>query len=340
MLIKLFIQNQEGDFEFFENLQRILLKNLLSKKILLILFLFTAPAVADESKFVTYETDKCTFNLCNIELAKPAEKAIVFGISLIMDTYHNTFGLEFPDDYKVKVTIISGKENFDEYQQKLRGKVAPCIGFYSRGYREAVVLHKENEEKIKELNRVIGVVFHESSHMMFDYHIHNPPLWIDEGLAEYFEGLSVIGKNKRIFLQKNRQSWCKWWAKNGFPIELEEFLNLDYHQFYQFDSKGKNSQGYTIGYSLVYFMMSSNATENIFKEILQDIKKSGRQGKVDSVKIINENYEGGLERFERHWKSYILRTKESRPLRALRKHMDDKISSALEDSNDPNRSED
>jgi hypothetical protein len=312
------------------------------KKTIMFFLLFagtiSAQPSAQTNEFVTYEVDDCRFKLYDYKIPKPVEKAIVFGVSLIMDTYRQTFGFEFPDDFKVKVTIICGKDKFLAYQKEQIGQIISESGYYSGKDRETVVLLNKYPEEAKNataIQQMVAVVFHESNHMILRYQIPSAPNWVNEGLSEYFEGFRVFGENKLVYLQPQRQNWCKYWVKKGFPVELAKLLNMSHTEFHDLDSRD-GSPGYTMGYSLVYFMMSSIKTENILKEILWDMKRNGDKGKMDSVKIINENYPGGFERFEKQWKMWIPTAREYRPLRAIRNHFGKKRSADPNDPNDPN----
>ncbi|MDD5010970.1 MAG: DUF2268 domain-containing putative Zn-dependent protease [Phycisphaerae bacterium] len=315
----------------------IVLKGSLFKKTFLVFFLFAGIVSAQTDEFVTYEVDDCRFKLYNFKLARPIERAIVFGVSLIMDSYRQTFGFEFPDDFKVNVTIICGKDKFLKYQQEQLGKIISESGYYSGKYRETVALlnkYPEEAKNARAIQTMVSLVFHESNHMILRYQIPSVPNWINEGLSEYFEGFKVFGADKRVYLQRRKQNWCKYWVKNGFPTELDKLLNMSHREFYDFDKSHQGSPGYTMGYSLVYFMMSGRTTETILKEILWDMKRSGKTGKIDSVKVINDNFPGGLERFERQWKMWIPTARGYRPLRALRSQLDKKRS--LTNTNDSN----
>jgi hypothetical protein len=285
-------------------------------KALIALLLLFAIGTATAGEFVSLDSGICKFNLHDYELAPHVERAIVFGVSRILDTYKDTFGFPYPDDFKVKVTIFSNEDEFLKYQKKQLGSIISETGYYSGRYHETVVLQKKYTKKTKDAKKMVGIVFHEANHLMLRYSIPWCPSWVNEGLSEYFEGLNVFGENRRIFLQKNRSYWCKHWLKKGFPIELGEYLNLSYDKFMSFRQKDVNA-AYTIGYSLVYFMMSRSSTEKVLKELLWEFKKHGK--KANSIQTINKHYPGGFEKLERNWRKWIPRARPYRPLRALRK---------------------
>jgi hypothetical protein len=279
-------------------------------KALIVLLFFLNIGIAGGREVVSFDSGICKFTLHGYELAPHVERAIVFGASRIIDTYKDTFGFSFPDEFKLKITIFADQDEFIEYQKNQRsdGGISKT-GYYSGRYSEAVVW------KNKDPKTMVGVVFHEASHLTLRHHIPWCPTWINEGLSEYFEGLNVFGEKRRVYLQKNKSDWCKRWAKEGFPIKLDEYLSLSNDEWREFQKKDSKA-AYSIGYSLVYFMMSRSSTEKVLKELLWDFKKHGQ--KANSVQTINNHYPGGFEKFERTWRKWIPRARAYRPLRALR----------------------
>ncbi len=291
------------------------------KKVIIFLVMVFIIAEVQAQDFKTYESGICIFNLQGCELSPAVEKGIVFGISLILETYKETFGFHYPNDYKVKVTIFADKDKFLKYRKKQGGPNVLGYGYYSYKYHETVAYWKGYSKKDKDAKIMIGTVFHEANHMILGHNIPWCPVWVNEGLSEYFAGLQVFGKNKRVYLQSNRSSWCKYWLKEGFPIELDEYVTLGYDKWIKFRKKNINA-AYTIGYSLVYFLMSSSNTEKVLKELLWEFKKEGK--KANSMKIINEYYPGGFAKLEKQWKEWIPKARSYRPLKALREHTDSK----------------
>ncbi|MHC4911486.1 MAG: hypothetical protein ACYTE5_00585 [Planctomycetota bacterium] len=291
----------------------------MKSQVIIVALLFFAVNTARAGKLKSYESGVCRFNLHNCKLTKPVERAIVFGVSRIIDTYKDTFGFPWPDDFKVTITIFADKDNFMEYQQERTGSITSETAYYSGRYREAVVFWKTYTKKTKDAKTMVGLVFHEANHLILRYHIPWVPKWVNEGFSEYFEGLNVFGENRRVYLHENHHRWIKRWARASFPVELDEYLNLTRSEWLKLNDKVRYcNAAYTMGYSLVYFMMSRSKTEKILKELLWDFKRQGR--KSNSIAIIDKHYPGGLEKFERQWRKWIPKARPYRPLRSLRTH--------------------
>jgi hypothetical protein len=279
------------------------------------LFLLTATGVEALAEVRSFEAGICRFNLHDYELAPHVQRAIIYGVGRIVDTYGETFGFTYPDRFKVKITLFSNREEFLTYQREQIGTIISESGYYAGAHRETVVLNEKNTTRTEDEKEMVGIVFHEANHLILSYHIPWCPTWVNEGLSEYFEGLNVFGEDRRVYLQENRHYWCKRWARKGFPIELQEYLGFTHEQWMAFRNKDPNA-AYTIGYSLVYFMMSRGKTEEVLKELLWEFKRQGKA--ANSIEIVERYYPGGFEKFKRIWLKWIPRARPYRPLRALR----------------------
>ncbi len=267
-----------------------------------------ASAASGEMAFQTIDTPPCVFKLCKIELNDLQQEGIVFGVECIQKTYEDTFGFTYPDDFKIKVVLFEEKEDFLEYQRNSIGEITSESGYFSSRNSEAVTWLQGD------FKRMVAVLFHESSHMVLRDQVPWCPTWINEGLAEYFESLNLFDGNRCICLQATRMEWCRHWVKYGFPVAFEPFFAMDRQAWKAFD-KSNNNAGYTIGYSIVYFLMSNTKTKSILKEILWDFKRN--RDKADSVATINKFYPGGIRKLEMHWKNWIPRARPTKPLKAL-----------------------
>lgn len=298
-------------------------------------FCSTAPA----EDFNSFDVGICRFNLQDYELPKQFERAIVYGASKILDTYKETFAFPFPNDFRVTVTIFTNKDKFREYQTKQVGSIISEVGYFSPQHRETVIfINKNAKDMLAETKFMIGSVFHEANHMILMEQLPSCPVWLNEGLSEYFEGLNVIGENRRVYLNENQSKWCRYWTRHGFPITLKEYVGMNYNQWMGFRSGNPNA-AYTIGYSLVYFLMSSQKTETVLKELLWEFKRKGKD--ADSLKTINDCFPGGFERLEKMWLNWIPEARPYRPLRALRTEMEQNqkqsAQSPAASANDPNQ---
>ncbi len=289
-----------------------LCEGIVKKSVVIVVLLFAAGAVIG-ADVVSFDSGVCRFTLYDYKLDETTEADIRFGVTQILDTYKKVFGFVYPDDFKVRILIFDRRGKFKKYQKQQRGSIISYTGYcgYSNGNYEAVMWKCKNTVEMLEL------LMHEVNHVVLNSQAPACPGWINEGLSEYFEVMDVIGQDKGIFLRHDRHKWSKHWAKKGFPIALEEFVNLNGGEWAEFRKKNINT-AYTMAYSLMYFMMESENNQEILKKFLWRFKKLGR--KADSVKMINELYPGGFAGFERDWRQWLLQAKAYRSLYDYKKN--------------------
>ncbi len=280
-------------------------------KILIIFFALNGLCSAELTEPKIYTEGVCSFKLYAFEMTPPIQNAILFGVDRILITYKDEFKLPYPDDFRINVTIINSQKDFFEYQKKNIGKVISQTGYFSGGpIRETVVWANVNVESM------LAVLFHEASHMILMHQVPAVPMWANEGLSEYFEGLNVIGRKKQINLQQNRHGWMKHWAREGMPVPLNVYLDMDQKSWMKLD-KMDSTVSYTLGYEVIYYLMSNSRNQEMLNKIINRFRLTGKKTKTSAM--IEEYYKGGFDKFEEHFFKWIPKARKSRPLRALKK---------------------
>ncbi len=82
-------------------------------------------------------------------------------------------------------------------------------------------------------------------------------------------------------------------------MPLEKFLMQSRQEWNQLN-KRENYKGYTLAWSVIYFFMSKPNRREILSDIIKDLKDK----KGNSVEVIERNYKGGFDKFEKDWYSF------------------------------------
>ncbi|RME02702.1 MAG: tetratricopeptide repeat protein [Planctomycetota bacterium] len=137
-------------------------------------------------------------------------------------------------------------------------------------------------------------LFHYGAHQFFEFYFPHIPLWLREGLAEYFEGSAVnfftgelkTGLIRPRLIEVLRGSWSE------LPY-LEEFVDLSPRRYY-----GKKEELYQ-GYSwlLVYYLLEKE--KKVWRKIWRKIRKK--------EELRYSLLWGKLEKMERKLESYLKR---------------------------------
>ncbi len=286
------------------------------------------PADEQEFNFNVYEQSPCLFKLQNYTLTKPVEAGIRFGVQCILEAYTDTFGLEFPDDFKVTLIIFDDKDMYNKYYKNRFGSDALADGYFSLGDNECVVW------KNTDIKQMLNILFHEANHLLMAHHYPHCPMWLNEGLSQYFQGLNVIGKNKRVYPTNDCKEWNMHWLRKGFPIEPRKYVDLDYDKWNELRAKDVTA-AYSIGYSMTYFLMENSLNREILKKLMLESKNKPEEreeiiihngekyrykkiiGRPSTV-VINEIYKGGYAEFEKDWRKWIPSMRMYHPVRVMR----------------------
>lgn len=192
----------------------------------------------------------------------------------------------------------------DDPYNKLNKTVLLC--YYYQEYGKSIfttLLHEGTHYAL----RLAG---HFSSHSTI-----YPPIWLDEGLATYFESSRIKGKKLVTNLINRFQlPIIKTLINDLSFIKLKEFINLS-----QADYMKNHILTYSAGWSLVYFLV--NGKDGKYKKAFQSYIEAYRQHKIDvrfdgkdwrvqnkdaHIKLFEQCTGIAIDQLEKEWKEYIL----------------------------------
>ena len=164
-------------------------------------------------------------------------------------------------NFKIKTLNIVLFTNLKNYKQirKLILRHTPLnYGFYNNP-SEQIFVYKNDT--------FLQTIYHEINHAIVSQIIENPPNWIDEGMAEFFEYCSVSANSVEVKFQPNRLSKIKkWYEKND--LDLKKFLRFSNSEWRDKNTY-PNGYSYTVSYALIYYLYFKHpgAIGQIFKQI-------------------------------------------------------------------------
>lgn len=214
------------------------------------------------------------------------EQAINFQLSF----YRKAFPNENLNLASAKVSIHTDEPTFRAKQREAFGHVKKgSSGFYSTRDKEAIILKKKGTDYMR-------ICYHEISHYFINTYSQKIPIWLNEGLATYFENIKISKKE----VKPQRDKWRIIRVKTMIDtrdLNISEFLTWSHEKFSNM-SFSHQGYGYALGHVLIWFMMEKD--ENLVINCIQTIEK----GKT-SEEALNELYEGGLKKFEEDFVEYI-----------------------------------
>lgn len=205
--------------------------------------------------------------------------------------FYVRFGL--PDTLKIKLTVFNSHKEGAAYMDSLRllsqFVLLHANGVYIPQRREAVLLGREKGKK-----RSLSVIYHELSHHFTAQITGNrPPIWLMEGLSEYFEHCEVSkGRLKHSLTSYERGRIRTMYMLD--EVNLKDFVDSDRKSFMkqQFTDE---SYAYILAHAVTSFWVEE-VPEELFGQLVRSLRDKKDRSPVSAR--IARIYPGGFERFE------------------------------------------
>ena len=225
------------------------------------------------------------------ELDRRSAESINTLIPEIFYLYRTLFGLDLRRTVEVKLNLFDEKPAFDAWvSARTKEKVpANVLGIFLTKTREvAVWRHSED------VNEIVSTVLHESSHVIMAQLSPYAPSWIQEGMAEYFETMTL--ENNMLVVQPpaTHLSRLQTWRETGKLINLRNYLGLPEQQWRGMVHDASPIP-YTVAWGTLYFMLDSENGKRVLRQIMQNMEKSQAWPNAEAI---DNAYPGGLTRMD------------------------------------------
>lgn len=146
----------------------------------------------------------------------------------------------------------------------------------------------------------LALLLHELNHFVFDAAFDEAPVWLREGLAEYFETASVAAEGFVVADQPRHRRQLAEWLKGPEP-DLRQLLALNYSTWRDHEVAG-SARVRALAWSVIAFLMSSDDGNRALRDFLASLKE---QRGLYSLAAIDRSFPGGASAFERRWLEYV-----------------------------------
>jgi hypothetical protein len=130
---------------------------------------------------------------------------------------------------------------------------------------------------------------HEVVHALLHEFVGAPPIWLNEGLAEYFELLQTLGSAGRVEANRHHRRLLSGLADAQREALAMSLLEVDGMKF---RSEPMVDLNYAQSWALVDVLMSSEAGQSLLTRLLADLRAAAC-GRFSSTEWLNANYPGG-----------------------------------------------
>ncbi len=164
------------------------------------------------------------------------------------------------------VSVCKIFETRDEYLSYVGGAMKWSAGMWMADKKELVISPMAWGTQSDNRRIMTDIAFHEGFHQYIYYAADEvtSDVWFNEGNACFFEGIDFKSGDKVKIDLTNRVEGMKRISSSG--IRLENFINLDYQDFYS----GNLEQNYSLAWGLMFFLQKGAAVlkgKNNYSEI-------------------------------------------------------------------------
>jgi len=213
--------------------------------------------------------------------------------------YSKIFNAEdIPQGRKAEVLIFDTKGAFLKYAQSINTQPrADTLGFFrsaSDGSSSIVTFRRQTDEF-----NTLSTLYHEGTHQFITLVLgraNRPPLWVNEGLAVYFENSTWRkGKLRTGIIPRKRLLHLQHSLRQGKMVHLADLIQRGRPTF--------DGLCYAESWSLVYFFVHANrgAYAGRFKKYFRALKTGTGHDEAFRACLTKD-----INKLERLWKKYVM----------------------------------
>lgn len=221
-------------------------------------------------------------------LSKSESSSLERMIDYELAFYNKVFGPGSVSRDSMKMTVVKDYVSYAFYLHNAGIKVPQGSGgVYSSKTNELVVWRGD-----KNRDGFLATCYHEMSHALLRSKMKSPPVWINEGLATWFENMRVSSSSVRPQSNRYYEDRVKTLIEIN-DLDLKDFIAWDQSKFRQ-ASFSQDGYGYAVAYCMISLLFKNN------EEALLGIIRELAAG-TSSAAAFDACYPGGLETFEKEF---------------------------------------
>lgn len=208
-----------------------------------------------ELKKYTYHLNSfLTLNILSAKMSADFWKTLAERLKVVIHLYDKTFSLKFYEHRDINLIILPDREEYLDLLTNLSIDGTNSQGLYWQASNFAFVEYKNDKQ-------VLQTSVHESIHTINNFLVGASARWVNEGLAEYFERITV-SNNKYSFMTKD-------YSDHEIPLDIYTLVNSN-----QQWSSYLRQNLYASAFMHIAYFFDNSTEESILYKILQEEKKS------------------------------------------------------------------
>ncbi|WP_221795146.1 DUF4124 domain-containing protein [Oceanobacter mangrovi] len=229
--------------------------------------------------------------------ATPAELAqmretIQQDVNHVYQFYDKVLYFDFYQTVPVSIRFIEKQADYIKYLRGFPGALAvESRGIYLSSQHEIVVFLRDS------LELTFATIRHETSHAVLHSLAELVPRWLNEGVAEQMETLSV--ENGQFVIGRNAENYSLLLRYQSKATDVLEFVEQNSEQWGKSLMDGPNQ---AMAGQLVFRLFSTSYGRSLITRLLQAYKRGVNKR---SYYLLDELYIGGKSAFKLHWNQWL-----------------------------------
>lgn len=217
----------------------------------------------------------------------------------VFQGFYDELGLEKKSDNMLAARLFDTFEEFDSYYRRTVQDDDPPLAYFSPSLNAIVLYNDEADLTLRQ------TLFHESSHQYLARYTADAPKWLNEGLAEYFEGWrmssegELVERRPNLYDLKLLQDWLKG-GKYLAPKILAGYTAQEFNDFKKLNPHLHPYLHYVTAWGMVYFSLELSDDDHDRARLIQYLKDLNAKG--PRAAFAPEDWDA----FEARWKKAVL----------------------------------
>ena len=179
-------------------------------------------------------------------------------VAMKLEQFREALTIIFPKlriDTSIPTTVIIFKTDdaFRPFKPRYKGKISEQVGgyFVARPEVNYIVFAAEDRGA-----NPYEIIFHEYEHFVVHNNLFRLPLWLDEGLAEFYSSFEISDKDQKATLG-SPVSRHVYYLRNNTILPLKTLLAVDHKSPY-YNESSKVGVFYAESWALVHYLILGN----------------------------------------------------------------------------------
>jgi hypothetical protein len=233
----------------------------------------------------------------DVELSTAERARIAADVNNVYRFFDNVLFFDMYKTVPVKIRIYPDDRSYRAYLATvIKTPMPPTFGVYlSRSNEIAVYIQPDRQATFQTIK-------HEAAHAIVDTITPFTTAWLNEGLAEQMETLTI--ENDRLVIGRNRENSFflrKLSAEPHGLVGLAELFALASDEWRRHHS-ASGVRLYSQTGELVYFLLSSAPGRNFIVRLLHRYERGAREL---SSQLVEQDYTGGIRAMQGAWNHWV-----------------------------------